>query len=619
MSISIGNELKDSFKPTSKWVDSNIHWLADIEEFYRERALIEQDYASKLKVLTKKYFDKKTKVLTSLSVGDEPKITPGSLESASLVLWTDVLTQTENIAQEKNSLANEFTTKVCANLSSLRNKSDRISKRIENINEFLVNDKKKTEDDVNKLKRNYDLLCQLAENVRVKLEKSPLLEKYKAKFHEKEVDMNNGKNEYLININIANRLKDKYYYQDVPEITDYLQELNELRVGILNKLLKNASIIERNSNDRVKEKLHAIDSTIDQNNPTLDTTMYVKHNLTDGWREPQDFIFVPCEFWHDDESLIVREPELTTLKKILNQQLQVYSKYEDMVSNTKQQLEEATVERKLANAPDQLTLKFDGVLGKSLQILEQFMKDDSMRVQSEVKIEVIQNFAGDKDLTFVEVKEKKKSRFGFLGGKSSSGGATGHASSRGDGDDSSLHTTKSGRSHINTSGGIFNLRKNRSRTSSVSTNNASGPIGKALYDYSAAGDDEISISLGDLMDVLELDDGSGWTSVQLNGSKGLVPTSYLEITQQQQQNSASSIGGGDTPKRGPSVAPKRGAKRVQYVEAIYDYAADGADELSLTAGDRIILIQDDTDGSGWTEGEVNGERGLFPTSYVKKV
>ena len=128
--------------------------------------------------------------------------------------------------------------------------------------------------------------------------------------------MNNGKNEYLIKISVANRLKDKYFYQDIPELLDYMQELNEDRVAIMNKLLKNASIIERNSLDRVKEKLHLIDETIEQNKPKLDVAMFIKHNSVD-WKEPQDFYFIPCSFWHDDESLVIKEPELTELKRNL--------------------------------------------------------------------------------------------------------------------------------------------------------------------------------------------------------------------------------------------------------------------------------------------------------------
>lgn len=608
--VSIGNDLKDSFKPTSKWVNNGINWINDIEEFYRERATIEKEYASKLLELCKKHFEKKAKNSTLLSVGDEPQITPGSLESASLVLWNEVLTQTEAIAEEKVLFSREINTKLGDNFLLLKNKTGRIAKQIESIDEYLVSEKTKTEDEVNKAKKQYDSLCESTESARQKTEKSSS-EKHQQKLQEKEVAMNIGKNEYLIKINIANRLKDKYFYQDVPELLDYFQELNESRVGLLNKLLKNASIIERNSNDRIKEKLHIIDSTIDQNNPKLDVAMFIKHNAFD-WKEPQDFYFIPCAIWHDDESLITKEPELTELKRRLNVCSSDIAKYEDLCIESKQSLEELTASRKaeLAN----LTLKFDTKLNNSLLLLQRFLKTDSERIKNEVEIEVIQNFAGDKDLSYVEVREKKKSKFGFLRGKkhssSSSGGAVANDNSS---DTHSLHTVKSGTSQ-KSHAGLFSLRRNRGQSNASSA--STGPKGKALYQYDATGDDEASISPGEQFDVVDEDDGSGWTMIRTNqGNEGLVPTAYIEVTMG--APSAPSVNSGGK-KKGPSVAPKRGAKRVQYVEALYDYQADGDDELTITAGDKIALIQADTDGSGWTEGELNGVTGMFPTSYVKE-
>ena len=55
------------------------------------------------------------------------------------------------------------------------------------------------------------------------------------------------------------------------------------------------------------------------------------------------------------------------------------------------------------------------------------------------------------------------------------------------------------------------------------------PIGRvrALYDFSASSDGELSISAGKEMMLLE-NDGSGWIYVELNGSKGFVPLSYVE-------------------------------------------------------------------------------------------
>lgn len=599
--ISIGSELKDSFKETSKWVANGINWLDDLDDFYKERAAIEQEYSVRLQELCKRHYEKKAKNSSHLSVGDEPKITPGSLECASVVLWNEVLTQTEAIAKERSRLAGDFLAKLCSNLQKLLVKLNKILRHVTSINDYLLAEKKNTEDDVAKAKKAYDNLCQSTENARQKTEKSQS-EKYQQKLEEKKVDMNVGKNNYLIKISVANSLKDKYYFQDLPEVLDYLQDLNETRVGILNKLIKNACIFERSSNDKVKEILSAIDVTADQNNPKLDTAMYIKHNVSQ-WNEPNDFVFIPCSFWHDDETLITKEPELTDLKKRLNAALTTYSSYKQSTLSCKQKFEEAAQARK--ESEDALTMKFDTKLDDVLYLLEKFMKEDSSRVKSEVEIEIIQNFAGDKDLSYVEQKKEKKSRFGLF--KLSKKSPT--EKSQQSNDTQSIYTVTSNVTSGSGGGGlggIFSLRRKKTTTSFESKPNAS-----ALYAYDASGDDEVSVMAGETLFVTQPDDGSGWTQVRKSNEEiGLVPTSYLQIDLQAED-------GGK--RKGPSVAPKRGAKKVEYVEALYDYIAEEENELSILAGDKIVLVQEDTDGSGWTEGELNSQRGLFPTSYVTKI
>lgn len=60
-------------------------WLDEIQQFYRERGAIEKEYSSRLYALAKKYFEKKAKRSSSLSVGDSPSLTPGSLERCTAV------------------------------------------------------------------------------------------------------------------------------------------------------------------------------------------------------------------------------------------------------------------------------------------------------------------------------------------------------------------------------------------------------------------------------------------------------------------------------------------------------------------------------------------------------
>jgi hypothetical protein len=129
--------------------------------------------------------------------------------------------------------------------------------------------------------------------------------------------------------------------------------------------------------------------------------------------------------------------------------------------------------------------------------------------------------------------------------------------------------------------------------------------------------------------------GTGWIKVRAGYKEGMVPASYVEISAASPiapqntgqsarppstySNSGSSIGGGPGPgakKRGPAVAPRRGAKKLKYVEAIYEYAAQSDNEHSMVEGERFVLIKEDP-GDGWVEVEKGGVTKSVPASYVQ--
>jgi hypothetical protein len=114
--------------------------------------------------------------------------------------------------------------------------------------------------------------------------------------------------------------------------------------------------------------------------------------------------------------------------------------------------------------------------------------------------------------------------------------------------------------------------------------------------------------------------------------EGLVPASYVEITphtprppstySNSSAHTASSIAGaaaaGASKKKGPAVAPKRGAKRLKYVEALYEYEARTDAEHSMAEGERFVLIRND-EGDGWCEVEKGGVVKSVPRNYVGDV
>lgn len=112
-----------------------------------------------------------------------------------------------------------------------------------------------------------------------------------------------------------------------------------------------------------------------------------------------------------------------------------------------------------------------------------------------------------------------------------------------------------------------------------------------------------------------------------------MPSTYLEILPETPPSSVSnrpdstysassaSISGSiiaSGKKKGPAVAPKRGAKKLKYVEALYDYQAQSEAEHSMTEGERIVLINMDA-GDGWADVEKDGSVRSVPANYLQQV
>lgn len=116
-------------------------------------------------------------------------------------------------------------------------------------------------------------------------------------------------------------------------------------------------------------------------------------------------------------------------------------------------------------------------------------------------------------------------------------------------------------------------------------------------------------------------------------ASGLVPAAYLEQLASaivapdrpvSTYSSSSSVAGSSASahatgkKKGPAVAPKRGAKKLKYVEALYDYEARSDVEHSMTEGERFVLITTDA-GDGWADVERGGVRKSVPANYIQEV
>ncbi|XP_065188589.1 SH3 domain-containing protein 19-like [Sycon ciliatum] len=161
-----------------------------------------------------------------------------------------------------------------------------------------------------------------------------------------------------------------------------------------------------------------------------------------------------------------------------------------------------------------------------------------------------------------------------------------------------LDQHESSQSAPNTDEGLKRTQDHSSETGQKKTDPPSkGSTARALHHYHAKESDEISLSPGDTVQIVNTTDDGWCMGISPSGDCGMFPVSCLEVSSDTSK---------DTSTSGTKTA-----------KALYGYTADDADELSFDVGDIITNVEDVD--NGWAAGDCNGKYGLFPTNFVERI
>uniref|UniRef100_H3D7Y7 Osteoclast-stimulating factor 1 n=1 Tax=Tetraodon nigroviridis TaxID=99883 RepID=H3D7Y7_TETNG len=146
------------------------------------------------------------------------------------------------------------------------------------------------------------------------------------------------------------------------------------------------------------------------------------------------------------------------------------------------------------------------------------------------------------------------------------------------------------------------------------------------FDYEAQQDDELSLTVGDIIVNIRRDDG-GWWEGELGGRRGFFPDNFVREMKKDAKRDGGQAGviktdlanGRASPVSESSIRPSKKGEQIRKrrCKAAFSYLPQHEDELELKAGDVIEILAEVEE--GWWEGLLNGKTGMFPSNFTKEI
>ncbi|KAG0006715.1 hypothetical protein BGZ65_004795 [Modicella reniformis] len=620
---------------------SGIAFLNEFRDFCKERANIERDYAHRIDGLARKYQNKWEKkgpinpagVPTSPTEPDfDPTVSDGTTTSRA---WTAILNDTMALSRNRQQFSEALITKVHDPLKALATRKDDARKKHIQFAQKLLGERDKSAQEREKAKAKYDTSCEEVQSSKQRQERSydeKNQEKLRRSYLQDILDMNNNKNSYVLALQVVNTHRKKYYEQDLPELSNNMQALDESRIEGLKEIWKGYINLESKMTADTQLHLDLMLNAVGAMDASVDSAVFVRTNRA-PWSAPPDLLFESSSVFNDTEELVTDDNARVFLSNKLMKLRRKHAQTAVDISGRLKDFEELrNLKETYTNSnsqgdPDEVT---ENILEaeRAITLLQ------TMNALYEAEINTIVQAVGDTlqnqphdfkaasftiptSCDYCQSTIWGIAKQGFTcrdcgynchskcemkvppNCSNVRGGAKAQRNSV-IVPPSALSTMNSLPPELAPPAVPISELSHRASTvvretgSNASVNQIQAHV---IYDYKATSPGELTVKAGDVVTVVEGDDGSGWVTCRLNGSTpGLIPASYIEIEQFYEASS--------------ETAP------VQQVRALYDYDAQSNLELSIREGDIIALTSMDCS-EGWWEGTLRGVTAQFPANYVE--
>ncbi|CDR48774.1 RHTO0S20e01112g1_1 [Rhodotorula toruloides] len=584
-------------------------------------------------------------------------------EAASLErAMSGVLEQVDLMSREVGECADKVAKEVAARLDEVGGRLDAVRKKHHSFYGQLMTQRDKAYEKRDRSRAAYFSACETLESARQKktsAKEGRETEKATRAYEQAYEEMLLAKDQYLLDIDMANVAKQRIYEVHLPMLHDEFQSLEASGIRQLEDLLGRLLAIQQESGEKFLQAVGKAKDVLSVVDVEADQQKFVDQHsatLTAAYEHPVDLIFEECPVWHDTDEFATTPAAITYLQNVKVKALTrvaeispaIETKRRDIsgLRNLRETYEQAkglggdtvAVIENLYNVTHETTLLElqQSELQASVELIDATLGDDAssdlrphefksssfvtpstcavcessvwgkgmsckkcnMAVHVKCELKVPPGCAARPGAGVVRHKSKKSAPPPAGTGASSS--------------TSSLTRTSSRLSNSSVASSAAPPRRTVPPLTSSSPAITPQPqsshteTATLLYPYEAQSSFELSVDAGAVVEVVEPEDENGWVKVRVpaDGRVGLVPASYIQL--------GGAVGNGSA---GGAAATGGSGQRVR---ALYDYSPQTADELALVEGEELELTSVGMDfGEGWAEATKDGRTGIVPASYIQ--
>ncbi|KAM4678312.1 F-BAR and double SH3 domains protein 1 [Discoglossus pictus] len=594
--------------------------LEDIRSFCKQRAAIEKEYGQALQRLASQYLKRdwhrgKTETSECRSV---------------FSVWKSVVEGTAFIGQTRVTAAENYRNLTSEAAKTARTAKEQLLKKsIEQLlrvqNELLdtVKEVSKTKKRYVQLERVSEVAKEKAADAEARLKKSDhgifhskaSLQKLCAKFSTQLVDctqqMAEARNEYLLALAAANSHLNHYYLTHLPDIMKCLDgDLYERLRDYLTLISKTELNTCKSTQERFRDILDASTQVSRQQNLQLflkDTNLFSPTPVQQFQPAGGDKV---CHL----EKLTKGPSAESVLDKEARRWTSRAARDYKMKTHGERVLQRLEVRRLTATEEEVTSMEV-----KIEEVKESVRKAEVSKVKADARVELLRGVGVDVDTwlsgAMMQANEELEQERRLSEARMSNGEMS---PSMEDFDFSEFED-------CDDNGDIFEESE-----LSLSASRAYPSPCQVLYSYQASQSDELTITQGERLEVIEDGDVEEWVKARnKTGQVGYVPEKYIAyinhsaINQRVAELTNTGQHGGSPSEKSFSTLSELDwtDPGVHLARALYDYEGQSKEELTFPEGAIIQIIRKEEGGvdDGFWKGEFNGRIGVFPSLVVEEL